>query len=431
MADNRRGFAGLRVAAFESRRASEMAALIERFGGVRLGQPLDARSGDRRKSRGDRLRPSPDHRPDRRRHLPDRRRHAAPAGRGRAARRSRSGFWPPSRTSPPSSAGRSRSPCSRNWASRRRYRVPEPNTWREVLADDRPRHVPRRQADRRPAGIRPAERQPGRRARSPRRRASSRVKVYRWDLPEDARPAGGERAGDRRRRDRRGDVHLRPPGGQPAARGRATWNSATQLRRGMARAVVASIGPTTSEMLREFELPVDVEPEHSKMGQLVAAAAEQAAAIGRRNASVAYRPRASASRRADVAAALDPHGRPVGRRPVHAGLPPRAGRAHAHLADAAGGPLHARVSRGPREDDVPRAVQEPGAVRRGDGHGRRAAGRRRGDHLFRSAADPRTDGHGAGVRRRRRAGDPQPGARGGATSIAFRELESDRAAATS
>ena len=29
-------FAGLRVAAFESRRAAEMAQMIERFGGVRL-----------------------------------------------------------------------------------------------------------------------------------------------------------------------------------------------------------------------------------------------------------------------------------------------------------------------------------------------------------------------------------------------------------
>src|SRR5205085_11133114 len=36
---------------------------------------------------------------------------------------------------------------------------------------------------------------------------------------------------------------------------------------------------TTSEMRREQELPVDIEPEHPKMGPLVAAAAEQAAAV--------------------------------------------------------------------------------------------------------------------------------------------------------
>src|ERR1700681_1857750 len=34
MPDDAQGFAGLRVAAFESRRAAEMASLIERFGGV-------------------------------------------------------------------------------------------------------------------------------------------------------------------------------------------------------------------------------------------------------------------------------------------------------------------------------------------------------------------------------------------------------------
>src|SRR5689334_16383730 len=34
MSDAQRGFAGMHVAAFESRRASEMASLIERFGGA-------------------------------------------------------------------------------------------------------------------------------------------------------------------------------------------------------------------------------------------------------------------------------------------------------------------------------------------------------------------------------------------------------------
>ena len=38
---------------------------------------------------------------------------------------------------------------------------------------------------------------------------------------------------------------------------------------GMARAVVASIGPTTSETLREKNLPVDFEPSHPKMGILI------------------------------------------------------------------------------------------------------------------------------------------------------------------
>ncbi len=51
---------------------------------------------------------------------------------------------------------------------------------------------------------------------------------------------------------------------------------AAQLRDGMSRALVASIGPTTSETLHEFDFQVDVEPELSRMGQLVAAAARKA-----------------------------------------------------------------------------------------------------------------------------------------------------------
>jgi uroporphyrinogen decarboxylase len=51
------------------------------------------------------------------------------------------------------------------------------------------------------------------------------------------------------------------------------------LRDALKRMAVASVGPTTSEMLRDHELPVDVEPEHPKMGPLVAAAAERAGEI--------------------------------------------------------------------------------------------------------------------------------------------------------
>ena len=75
-------------------------------------------------------------------------------------------------TSRPSPAGRSRWPCCKELGLEPTLRVPEPNTWREVLATiDAARAG--RPADRRPAGVRPAERQPGRRARSPRREASN------------------------------------------------------------------------------------------------------------------------------------------------------------------------------------------------------------------------------------------------------------------
>lgn len=45
------------------------------------------------------------------------------------------------------------------------------------------------------------------------------------------------------------------------------------------RCVIASIGPTASERLREFDLPVDVEPEHPHMGHLVREALERAPSL--------------------------------------------------------------------------------------------------------------------------------------------------------
>jgi uroporphyrinogen-III synthase len=47
------------------------------------------------------------------------------------------------------------------------------------------------------------------------------------------------------------------------------------LRRAFQRIVVGSIGPMTSEALRQNGLPVDFEPEHPKMGFLVAEAAQR------------------------------------------------------------------------------------------------------------------------------------------------------------
>jgi uroporphyrinogen-III synthase len=50
---------------------------------------------------------------------------------------------------------------------------------------------------------------------------------------------------------------------------------------GLRRSVVASIGPTTSETLRNFGIQVDVEPAHPRMGFLVKEASEKSAAITR------------------------------------------------------------------------------------------------------------------------------------------------------
>jgi uroporphyrinogen-III synthase len=94
------------------------------------------------------------------------------------------------------------------------------------------------------------------------------VPVYAWQLPEDLAPL--RRAIDAIAQ---GNVDV------------ALFTSARQvdhllqvaeqmgqtsaLRSGLQHTVVASIGPVTTEALQRHGLPVDTEPEHSKMGQLV------------------------------------------------------------------------------------------------------------------------------------------------------------------
>jgi uroporphyrinogen-III synthase len=50
--------------------------------------------------------------------------------------------------------------------------------------------------------------------------------------------------------------------------------------------VIASIGPTASETLRELGLPPDIEPEHPKMGQLVQAVARASLEVLRKKREV-------------------------------------------------------------------------------------------------------------------------------------------------
>ena len=52
-----------------------------------------------------------------------------------------------------------------------------------------------------------------------------------------------------------------------------------QFKEACRKMIVASIGPTASERLRHYDLPVDLEPSHSKMGVLVKEASEQAARL--------------------------------------------------------------------------------------------------------------------------------------------------------
>ena len=51
--------------------------------------------------------------------------------------------------------------------------------------------------------------------------------------------------------------------------------STAQFKEACKKMVVASIGPTASECLRHYNLPIDFEPSHSKMGVLVKETSEQ------------------------------------------------------------------------------------------------------------------------------------------------------------
>jgi len=153
------------------------------------------------------------------------------------------------------------------------FRVPEPNTWRELLATI-DQHVPvaNQTVGLQEYGITNPSLIAGLEARGAR---VFNVPVYRWELPVDTRPleetVRALIAGEC-------DVALFTSAQQ------VLNLLATAERLGVVdelssvwqRIAVASVGPTTSEMLRDQGLPVDIEPEHPKMGPLVLAAARHA-----------------------------------------------------------------------------------------------------------------------------------------------------------
>ena len=155
-------------------------------------------------------------------------------------------------------------------------RVPEPNTWREVLTTlDGKLPIANQIVAVQEYGISNASLIAGLEARGA---EVHQIRVYQWDLPEDVKPleenvqriASGEI-----------DVLMFTSAHQVVnmMKVAGAMDLDQAVRSVLQRTVVASIGPTTSEMLRECELPVDLEPEHPKMGHLVQAAAEQSAEI--------------------------------------------------------------------------------------------------------------------------------------------------------
>src|SRR5205823_10572106 len=104
------------------------------------------------------------------------------------------------------------------------------------------------------------------------------VQVYRWDLPEDVGPL---RTAIQQLTRSEVDVVLFLSSVQydHAARVAAEMGLRSQFAEALKRTVVASIGPSTSQTLRENGIQIDFEPSHPKMGFLVKEAAEKSAEL--------------------------------------------------------------------------------------------------------------------------------------------------------
>lgn len=151
--------------------------------------------------------------------------------------------------------------------------VPEPNTWREVLRElDRATTLKSRHVAVQEYGV---VNEDWITALESRGAQVTRVPVYRWTLPHDTAPLVLAI-----QKILHGEVDV------------AVFTNATQvfhlfvvareqaidekLQEKMTQVVIASVGPVCSEALVRHGLAVDLEPDHPKMGHMVATLAEHA-----------------------------------------------------------------------------------------------------------------------------------------------------------
>lgn len=151
--------------------------------------------------------------------------------------------------------------------------IPEPNTWRDILRTlDEQRPV---------AGLRVAVQEYGVPATELAQGLHQRgatvipVPVYRWALPDDLAPL---RSLIRQILDGQVAVILITNAAQIDHVMRVVERDGhvAAFRTAAEKLVLASIGPTASDRLRRHGLPVDFEPSHPKMGTLVKETSEQA-----------------------------------------------------------------------------------------------------------------------------------------------------------
>jgi uroporphyrinogen-III synthase len=171
----------------------------------------------------------------------------------------------------------------REWKVPVAIAAPEPNTWREVLQaiDDHKLDLRDKQVAVQEYGVSNPELLEGLRKRGAQVTA---VPLYRWDFPLDTAPL---RAAVESIIAGRIDVALFTTGVQVTHLFEIAEQTGKKegLEAGFDKVVKASIGPTTSEVLRSYRLSIDLEASHPKMGFLVKEAAEQSEALVQRNRS--------------------------------------------------------------------------------------------------------------------------------------------------
>lgn len=156
--------------------------------------------------------------------------------------------------------------------------VPEPNTWRDILHtldDSKPEGLSGLRIAIQEYGIANTDLLQGLTERGARVRS---VAVYRWALPDDVEPL---KRTLRSIVDGNVSVLLFTSAAQVdhIVKLLGTTGELAGFRDVMGKTMVASIGPVTSQRLRHHHLPVDFEPSHAKMGVLVKEASERAAEI--------------------------------------------------------------------------------------------------------------------------------------------------------
>jgi len=171
--------------------------------------------------------------------------------------------------------------------------VPEPNTWREVLMTlDAQKPVRGLKIAVQEYGVSNEEFLEGLRERGAAEVWT--VPVYRWAMPEDVGPLK-----------RLMESILQ--GECQAALFTSTnqvhnifqvakeWGKEAELKEAFNRMVIGSVGPVASETLGNYQIHVDVEPEHPKMGFLVKETAAKSGEILQSKKSVRVIPAAAAS----------------------------------------------------------------------------------------------------------------------------------------